>query len=290
MEVNDLTQYLDGIREYPLLTKEEEIALAKKISEGDRNARDILVNSNLRLVVSVAKKYDGKELTMLDLIQEGNLGLIEAVEKFDYTKGFRFSTYAVHRIRQKITRAIIEKNGNIRIKPDFYYSYKKYKETKEKLELLLNRIPSASEIADEMKVPLYKVREYENFNLEIISLDALSSYLDYEIVLENKIEVIISGVSNTPEDEFLLKEETEMIKNLIMKNNYLNDIYKKVLLFRLGFINGEFTKYSYIAQKMGVSASRVQQIYEKAIKRISMSSDANSLQEYLHINNRTRMK
>ena len=290
MEVNDLTQYLDGIREYPLLTKEEEIALAKKISEGDKNARDILVNSNLRLVISVAKKYDGRELTMLDLIQEGNLGLIEAVEKFDYTKGFRFSTYAVHRIRQKIIRAIIEKNGNIRIKPDFYYSYKKYKETKEKLELLLNRIPSVSEIADEMKVPLYKAREYENFNLEIISLDALSSYLDYEIVLENKIEVIISGGSNTPEDEFLLKEETEMIKNLIMKNNYLNDIYKKVLLFRLGFINGEFTKYSYIAQKMGVSASRVQQIYEKAIKRISMSSDANSLQEYLHINNRTRMK
>ena len=290
MKVNDLTQYLDGIREYPLLTKEEEIALAKKISEGDRNARDILVNSNLRLVVSVAKKYDGKELTMLDLIQEGNLGLIEAVEKFDYTKGFRFSTYAVHRIRQKIIRAIIEKNGNIRIKPDFYYSYKKYKETKEKLELLLNRIPSVSEIADEMKVPLYKVREYENFNLEIISLDALSSYLDYEIVLENKIEVIISGGSNTPEDEFLLKEKTEMIKNLIMKNNYLNDRYKKVLLFRLGFINGEFTKYSYIAQKMGVSASRVQQIYEEAIKIISMSSDANSLQEYLHINNRTRMK
>ncbi|MBD8922290.1 sigma-70 family RNA polymerase sigma factor, partial [bacterium] len=141
MEVNDLTQYLDGIREYSFLTKEEEIALAKKISEGDRNARNILVNSNLRLVVSVAKKYDGRELTMLDLIQEGNLGLIEAVEKFDYTKGFRFSTYAVHRIRQKIIRAIIEKNGNIRIKPDFYYSYKKYKETKEKLELLLNRIP-----------------------------------------------------------------------------------------------------------------------------------------------------
>ena len=290
MEINSLTQYLDDIGQYPLLTAEEEIALAKKISEGDMKARNILINSNLRLVVSVAKKYDGKELSMLDLIQEGNLGLIDAVEKFDYTKGFRFSTFAVHRIRQKITRAIIEKNGNIRIKPDFYYRYKKYKETKEKLEILFNRTPSDLEISKEMNVALHKIQEYESFNLEMVSLNAPISYTDYEMTLESKIDVIISGNCITPEDEYLLKEKKEIIKNLIMKNNYLNDRDKEVLLFRLGFINGKFTKFSDIAKKMGVSDRRVQQIYDEAIKRISRSSDAKLLENYLQINNRTRKK
>ena len=124
----------------------------------------------------------------------------------------------------------------------------------------------------------------------MVSLNAPISYTDYEMTLESKIDVIISGNCITPEDEYLLKEKKEIIKNLIMKNNYLNDIYKEVLLFRLGFINGKFTKFSDIAKKMGVSDRRAQQIYDEAIKRISRSNDAKLLENYLQINNRTRKK
>ena len=273
--------YLQQIGKIPLLKRDEELEVAKKIKEEHCElSRKILINANLRLVVSIAKKYVGRGLSFLDLIQEGNVGLIRATEKFDYEKGYKFSTYATWWIQQSITRAIADKSRMIRLPMHLIDTLSKIKKTSLMLVTKLGRTPTKQELADEMGISLKKLAEVTKSAQSTISIDTPTNQKDDA----NKIiDYIVDESSTTPDsivsDENLQIDTTKMLSSLSPKE-------RDVLILRYGLDStGQKRTLEEVSTYFSVSRERIRQIENRAIAKLkkfckakSMSSD---LKNYL---------
>ena len=263
-KLNAINIYYDDVKNIPVLTREEEIALAKEIKNGNEEALNKLVVSNLRLVVKIANKYGIRYLPTLDLIQEGSIGLILAAKKFDYTKGYKFSTFATYWIKSYIKRSIVQKEENIRLPDDVYDLYSKFKKTNNELYSTLRREPRLEEIAEKMQIDLKKVKELECMHLKTRSL--------HEIIEDTETEFGSLLVSNepTPEEMFLKKEKYKLVRDML--DECLTDREIKILLLRLGFITGEPVILEEIGAYLGISYQRVSAIYQSALKKIRVQN------------------
>ena len=256
--------YLQQIGKIPLLSAEEELEVAKKIYETHSEiARKVLINANLRLVVSIAKKYIGRGLSFLDLIQEGNMGLIKATEKFDYTKGYKFSTYATWWIQQSITRAIADKARIIRLPIHLIESINKIKKATMDLTTELGRIPNKQEIADKMGIPISKLTAIIKSTQSTISIDTPTGQKDDS----NKIIDYIVDESAVAPDSLVSQESMlDDIKNML---NQLSPKERDVLILRFGLNNdGNKKTLDEIGSIYGVSRERIRQIENRAISKL----------------------
>ena len=266
--------YLKEIGKVPLLTPEEETALAMRIIEGDARAKQRLSEANLRLVVSIAKRYVGRGMQFLDLIQEGNLGLIKAVEKFDYTKGFKFSTYATWWIRQAITRAIADQARTIRIPVHMVETINKVKKVSSQLLHKNGHEPSAEEIAEELAMPVDKVREIMRVAQEPVSLETPigeeeDSHLG-DFIPDDEAPAPADAASHT-----LLKEQLEEVLSS------LTDREAKVLRLRFGLADGRPRTLEEVGQEFAVTRERIRQIEAKALRKLRHPSRSKKLKDFL---------
>lgn len=266
--------YLREIGRIPLLTFEEELELAKKILEDDEEAKQKLAESNLRLVVSIAKKYVGRGMLFLDLIQEGNMGLIKAVEKFDYTKGFKFSTYATWWIRQAITRAIADQARTIRIPVHMVETINKLIRTSRHLLQQLGREPTPEEIAQEMEITVEKVMEIQKIAQDPVSLETPigeedDSHLG-DFIPDDDIPAPAEAAAFT-----LLKEQ------LIEVLDTLTDREEKVLRLRFGLDDGRARTLEEVGKEFNVTRERIRQIEAKALRKLRHPSRSKKLKDYL---------
>ena len=266
--------YLKEIGKVPLLSAEEEIELAKRMENGDEAAKKRLAEANLRLVVSIAKRYVGRGMQFLDLIQEGNLGLIKAVEKFDYTKGFKFSTYATWWIRQAITRAIADQARTIRIPVHMVETINKVKKTNSQLLHQNGRDPSAEEIADVLNMPVEKVREILRVAQEPVSLETpIGEEEDSHLG-----DFIPDDDALAPADAasmLLLKEQLEEVLNT------LTDREAMVLRLRFGLEDGHPRTLEEVGSTFGVTRERIRQIEAKALRKLRHPSRSKKLKDFL---------
>jgi len=269
--MDPIKSYFKDVRGIPLLTAEEEITLAKRIQKGDEKARKQMIRSNLRLVISIAKRYINLGVPLSDLIEEGNIGLMRSVEKFDPDKGFRFSTYAAWWIKQAISRSIIDQGKMIRVPVYMNEEILKYKKAKEILMHKLNRKPRVSEIAKKLQVPVDKVREYERAIAKMSSLDApLGEEGDGQVK-----DIIADETLLNPEEQLEEFFNKERAKNLL---EHLSAREKKILILRYGLADGTAKTLAEIADEINVSRERVRQIEFAAIKKIKkMIDDEKSL-------------
>lgn len=266
--------YLKEIGRVPLLTPEEEIELAIRIGDDDQQAKQRLAEANLRLVVSIAKRYVGRGMQFLDLIQEGNLGLIKAVDKFDYTKGFKFSTYATWWIRQAITRAIADQARTIRIPVHMVETINKVKKTNSQLLHKNGRDPTAEEIAAEINMPVEKVREILRVSQEPVSLETpIGEEEDSHLG-----DFIPDDDALAPADAasmLLLKEQlNEVLKTLTMRE-------AKVLSLRFGLEDGHPRTLEEVGSEFGVTRERIRQIEAKALRKLRHPSRSKKLKDFL---------
>lgn len=266
--------YLKEIGRVPLLTPEEEIELAIRISNNDQQAKQRLAEANLRLVVSIAKRYVGRGMQFLDLIQEGNLGLIKAVDKFDYTKGFKFSTYATWWIRQAITRAIADQARTIRIPVHMVETINKVKKTNSQLLHKNGRDPTAEEIAAELDMPVEKVREILRVSQEPVSLETpIGEEEDSHLG-----DFIPDDDALAPADAasmLLLKEQlNEVLKTLTLRE-------AKVLSLRFGLEDGHPRTLEEVGSEFGVTRERIRQIEAKALRKLRHPSRSKKLKDFL---------
>ena len=269
--------YLREIGKIPLLSAEEELALAKKVVAGDKKAKDKMAEANMRLVVSIAKRYSGRGLDFLDLIQEGNTGLLRAVEKFDPDKGFKFSTYATWWIRQAITRAIADQARTIRIPVHMVETINKLLRTQRRMTQELNREPTIEELAKELEMEPEKVEYVIKIKQDITSLDAGVGRdgEDEDSVLGDFIE---DEDSETPEQSAtsqLLKEQVQSILST------LSDREQKIVKMRFGLENGKSHTLEEVGQEFAVTRERIRQIEAKALAKLRKHKDAKKLHEYL---------
>jgi len=271
--------YLKDIGKVPLLTQEQEIELAKRMSEGDEDAKKQLSESNLRLVVSIAKRYVGRGMLFLDLIQEGNFGLMKAVEKFDYTKGFKFSTYSTWWIRQSITRAIADQARTIRIPVHMYETIHKQRKVTRELFQQLGREPSVDEIAKVMGVPVEKVIDIQKISQDTVSLDTPvgeeeDSTLGTFIQDENAISPADSA------SIMMLKEQLmEVLATLTPRE-------QKVIMLRYGIEDGHTRTLEDVGKEFSVTRERIRQIEAKALKKLRQPSRSKKLKDYIEMDNR----
>ena len=266
--------YLREIGRVPLLTAAEEIELAKRIAKGDKAAKDKMVEANLRLVVSIAKKYIGRGLDLLDLIQEGSSGLLRAVEKFDYTKGFKFSTYATWWIRQAITRAIADQARTIRIPVHMVETINKLIRTQRRLVQELNREPLPEEIAAEMEIDVEKVNHILKIKQDIVSLESPVGD-DKDSSLSEFIE---DEDSKTPEESAthqLLKEQVADVLSLLTPRE------QKILRMRFGLEDGRSHTLEEVGLEFGVTRERIRQIEAKALTKLRRHRESKKLKDYL---------
>ena len=269
--------YLREIGKIPLLSSEEELALAQKVVAGDKKAKDKMAEANMRLVVSIAKRYSGRGLDFLDLIQEGNTGLLRAVEKFDPDKGFKFSTYATWWIRQAITRAIADQARTIRIPVHMVETINKLLRTQRRMTQELNREPTIEELAKELEMEPEKVEYVMKIKQDITSLDAGVGRdgEDEDSVLADFIE---DEDSITPEDSAtnqLLKEQVQSVLST------LSDREQKIIKMRFGLENGKSHTLEEVGQEFAVTRERIRQIEAKALAKLRKHKDAKKLHEYL---------
>lgn len=269
--------YLREIGKIPLLNAEEELALAKRVVEGDKRAKDKMAEANMRLVVSIAKRYSGRGLDFLDLIQEGNTGLLRAVEKFDPDKGFKFSTYATWWIRQAITRAIADQARTIRIPVHMVETINKLLRTQRRMTQELNREPSIEELAKELDMEPDKVEYVIKIKQDITSLDAGVGRdgEDEDSVLGDFIE---DEDSATPEESAanqLLKEQVQAVLSTLSERE------QKIVKMRFGLENGKSHTLEEVGQEFAVTRERIRQIEAKALAKLRKHKDAKKLHEYL---------
>jgi RNA polymerase primary sigma factor len=269
--------YLREIGKIPLLNSEEELALAQKVVAGDKKAKDKMAEANMRLVVSIAKRYSGRGLDFLDLIQEGNTGLLRAVEKFDPDKGFKFSTYATWWIRQAITRAIADQARTIRIPVHMVETINKLLRTQRRMTQELNREPSIEELAKELEMEPEKVEYVIKIKQDITSLDAGVGRdgEDEDSVLGDFIE---DEDGQTPEESAtnqLLKEQVQSVLST------LSDREQKIIKMRFGLENGKSHTLEEVGQEFAVTRERIRQIEAKALAKLRKHKDAKKLHEYL---------
>lgn len=274
---DSIQMYLREIGKVPLLKSEEEIDLAKRILKGDEAARKRLTEANLRLVVSIAKKYMGRNLGLLDLIQEGNLGLFRAVEKFDWTKGFKFSTYATWWIRQAITRALADQSRTIRIPVHMVETLNKYAQAERSLVQDLGREPLPEEIAAEMGIDVEKVYHLKKISQETVSIDAP--------VGDDGPDDEGSYLQDFIEDEDRPKPTEQAGRQLLKEyvHNILKDLdprEQKILKMRFGLEDGVTHTLEEVGEEFGVTRERIRQIEAKALERIKEHSDIHKLRDY----------
>ena len=266
--------YLKEIGKGPLLSADEEVELAKKMETGDLDARKRLAEANLRLVVSIAKRYVGRGMLFLDLIQEGNLGLIKAVEKFDYRKGYKFSTYATWWIRQAITRAIADQARTIRIPVHMVETINKLIRVQRQLLQELGREPYPEEIAKEMNLPVDRVREIQKISQEPVSLETPigeeeDSHLG-DFIQDDNVPVPAEAAAFT-----LLKEQLSEVLGT------LTDRERKVLELRFGLDDGRARTLEEVGKEFNVTRERIRQIEAKALRKLRHPSRSRKLKDYL---------
>ena len=266
--------YLREIGRVPLLTFDEELDLAKRILKGDEEAKKKLAESNLRLVVSIAKKYVGRGMLFLDLIQEGNMGLIKAVEKFDYTKGFKFSTYATWWIRQAITRAIADQARTIRIPVHMVETINKLIRTSRHLLQQLGREPTPEEIAEEMEIPVEKVMEIQKIAQDPVSLETPIGEED-DSHLGDFIQDEDSPAPHDSAAYTLLKEQLEEVMSTLTPRE------EKVLKLRFGLEDGKARTLEEVGREFQVTRERIRQIEAKALRKLRHPSRSKKLRDYM---------
>ena len=267
--------YLREIGRIPLLSYDEELELAKKVLDGDEDAKKKLAESNLRLVVSIAKKYVGRGMLFLDLIQEGNMGLIKAVEKFDYTKGYKFSTYATWWIRQAITRAIADQARTIRIPVHMVETINKLIRTSRHLLQQLGREPTPEEIAEEMEIPVERVTEIQKIAQDPVSLETPIGEEDDS----HLGDFIQDEDSPAPQDAAaytLLKEQLEEVMKTLTPRE------AKVLKLRFGLEDGKSRTLEEVGKEFQVTRERIRQIEAKALRKLRHPSRSKKLKDYMN--------
>ncbi|TSC51884.1 MAG: RNA polymerase primary sigma factor [Parcubacteria group bacterium LiPW_72] len=271
---DSVQMYLREIGKVPLLTSQEEVDLSKRKEKEDQEAKNKLIEANLRLVVSIAKKYTGRSLSLLDLIQEGNIGLFRAVEKFDYRRGYKFSTYATWWVRQAITRALADQSRTIRIPVHMVETINKFTQTERRLVQDLGREPMPEEIAAEMGIPLEKVRQILKVSQETVSLETTVGEDDEDSTLGDFIED-----EKTPTPDRLAGQELlrNHIKDVIRD---LNPREQRILNMRFGLSDGISHTLEEVGQEFGVTRERIRQIEAKALEKIRDHALVKKLRDY----------
>src|SRR5574344_81434 len=275
LTINDpVRMYLKEIGQIKLLTMDEELALAERIIDGDATAKTILAEANLRLVVSIAKRYVGRGMLFLDLIQEGNIGLMKSVEKFDVTKGYKFSTYATWWIRQAITRAIADQARTIRVPVHMVETINKLARIQRQLTLELNREPSEEELAAKMNISIDKIREIYKISQEPVSLETPIGEED-----DSHLGDFVPDERNmSPEDyatnEMLKDEISEVLETLTERE-------EKVIRLRFGLEDGKSRTLEEVGQMFGVTRERIRQIEAKALRKLRHPSRSRKLKDYM---------
>jgi RNA polymerase primary sigma factor len=266
-----LQLFLNEIRRYPLLTATEEIELAKRIEQGDLDAKERMINSNLRLVVSIAKKYQGQELSLLDLIQEGIFGLIRAAEKFDWRKGYKFSTYATFWIRQAIQRGLANKARTIRIPVHIGQRERKIVRAERELSAKLGREPSDAEIAAAAELPLSQVEEVREAARTVTSLDRPVGEEG-----DTALRDLLQGDSPPVDQEVELSLSEELLRRTV---DELPETERHVIQLRYGIDGEDPQPLRETGRRLGLSAERVRQLESKALKRLAMRRELEALRE-----------
>jgi RNA polymerase primary sigma factor len=266
-----LQLFLNEIRRYPLLTAVEEVELSKRIEQGDLAAKERMINSNLRLVVSIAKKYQGQELSLLDLIQEGIFGLIRAAEKFDWRKGYKFSTYATFWIRQAIQRGLANKARTIRIPVHIGQRERKIVRAERDLSARLGREPTDDEIAREAELPLDQVEEVREAARTVTSLDRPVGEEG-----DTALGDLLEGGAPPPDQEVEVSLSEQLLRRTIEE---LPDAERDVIRLRFGLTGEEPQPLRETGRRLGLSAERVRQIESRALKRLAMRRELEALRE-----------
>ena len=275
MSVNDnVRMYLKEIGKISLLTLEEEQNLSKRVAEGDEEAKRLLAESNLRLVVSIAKRYVGRGLLFLDLIQEGNIGLMKAVEKFDYDKGYKFSTYATWWIRQAITRALADQARTIRVPVHMVETINKMARIERQMTLELNREPSDEELAKKMGLSVDKIVEIRKISQDPVSLETPIGEED-----DSHLGDFLADERTMSPEEYatyeILKDELRDVLKTLTKRE------EEVLELRFGLLDGSCHTLEEVGKKFGVTRERIRQIEAKALRKLRHPSRAKRLKDFL---------
>lgn len=271
---SSISWYLDQINRIPLLTREQEDTFARAARDGDEKAKDELIKGNLRFVVSVAKKFQTSGVSLLDLINEGNLGLIKAAEKFDPDRGFHFISYAVWWIRQSIMLAISQKSSLIRLPLNRTADLQKIERVHKKLEHQLGREPSASEIAEELEMDNEEINHLRNITQDFISLDTTLGDSDDTTILD----MVVDHKADSPDFHIL---EESLLKSLNEVLDTLTDSEKEILSMRYGLNGYEPMSLQQIGDKFSLSKERIRQIEKKAIRRLRHPSRSYKLKSYI---------
>ncbi len=271
---DSIQMYLREIGKIPLLTAEEEVNLAKRKERNDKEAERRLIEANLRLVVSIAKKFVGKQLSLLDLIQEGNVGLFRAVKKFEYRKGFKFSTYATWWIRQAITRALADQSRTIRIPVHMVETINRFKQVERRLIQDLGREPLLEELAAEMDMPLEKVQHIQKISQETVSLDTSVGDDDDD----SKLEDFIEDVKNLSPDKAAARQLLKDYVHEAMRD--LTPREQKILEMRFGLEDGVSHTLEEVGREFDVTRERIRQIEAKALEKIQQKDIIQKLRDY----------